>query len=415
MSSLCGCCSSEAEAAPSSLAIKKDAGAGAGAGPAEEQMSRAGAASAGRRSSKAPQAAASGAVTGAGGANGAGNRDVMFQPLRLGASGAVKLSHRVVLAPLTRCRASEPELAPRDMHVTYYSQRASPGGLLITEATAISPEGLGYKSVPGIWTAHQVGEWRKVTAAVHAKGGLISMQLWHVGRVSHPAFGEHPLVKDSGLPLPSVSSSAVALEGLTSVFGSAERVPNAVPRALRTDEMPRLVADYRRAARNAMSAGFDIVEVHAAHGYLLEQFLMAPNQRTDQYGGSIENRCRLLLEVVAGVVAEVGDAGRVAVRLSPPNTDAGEPREAGDFEDPDALYAHAIKALDAFGLAYLLLTEPRWFGGDDGGKGWDMPFFLPKKFRSLYKGPMFGSGGFTPINARQALDAGLYDGVAFGR
>jgi N-ethylmaleimide reductase len=236
----------------------------------------------------------------------------MFAPLTLG-SGRFTLKHRVVLAPLTRHRASEPELAPRQMSVDYYRQRASAGGLLISEAVAISPEGYGYPHIPGIWTEHQVNEWKKVTAAVHEKECFISCQLWHVGRVAHPDYGKHPLLAASGRPLPSVSSSAVAIEGSTRVTGNDERVPHAVPRELPADEIPRLVEDYKAAARNAMEAGFDLVEIHGAHGYLIDQFLCdGVNQRTDNYGGSIENRCRLLFQVVEAVVSVVG-ASRTGV------------------------------------------------------------------------------------------------------
>jgi N-ethylmaleimide reductase len=337
-------------------------------------------------------------------------KNTMFTPLTLG-SGRFTLQHRVVMAPLTRHRATEPELAPRQMNVDYYRQRASAGGLLISEAVAISPEGYGYPHVPGIWTDHQVNEWKNVTAAVHEKDCLISCQLWHVGRVAHPAYGNHPLLAASGRPLPSVSSSAVPIKGMTKPYGHDERVPHATPRELPAEEIPRLLEDYKAAARNAMEAGFDLVEIHGAHGYLIDQFLCdGVNKRTDKYGGSIENRCRLLFEVVEAVVSVVG-ASRTALRLSPTN-----PAEQGDGDDsdPDALFSFAIAGLDKYNLAYLLLTEPRWFGGDID-KGWAMPFFHPQKFRSLYKSPMIGSGGFTPTNAHQALDNSLYDAVAFGR
>ena len=354
----------------------------------------------------------------------------LFEPLRTGEdhAGPIALSHRIVLAPLTRNRAAEPSLAPHASHVEYYAQRASPGGLLITEAVAISPEGVGYTSIPGIWTEEQVEGWRRVTHGVHAAGGKIVVQLWHVGRISQPSFGRHPLLRRSGLPLPSVSASAsrmvhprsgAPLQAVT--YAGSEEC--ATPRALTLQELPRLVEDYRRAARNALRAGFDGVELHAAHGYLLDQFLQdGVNVRTDAYGGSVGNRCRLLFEVV-GALREVVGAGRLGVRLSPTTLDPATGRQnqlyyAATCSDPDATYAHAVAGLNGRGLAYLLLTEPRWTGRDDGDFATDKGFGKPlsnAKYRDIYRGTLMAAGGFTPASAAEAVAAGTYDLVAFGR
>lgn len=234
----------------------------------------------------------------------------LFQPLQ--GNGALSLSHRIVLAPLTRNRGTEPNLCPHQAHVDYYSQRASKGGLLVTEAVSISPEAVGYLSVPGIWTQEQVRAWSRVTTAVHEKGGIIFMQLWHTGRISHPSFGYHPLLRNAENK-PSVSSAENAITHpktgkklSTETYKGKEEC--AVPRKLEVEEMHRVCEDYAKAAKNAIAAGFDGVEIHAAHGYLLDQFLQnGVNTRTDEYGGSVENRCRLLTEV--GVVFD--DCGRI--------------------------------------------------------------------------------------------------------
>ncbi|MCC2677153.1 MAG: alkene reductase, partial [Ramlibacter sp.] len=234
--------------------------------------------------------------------------DTLFTPL---AVGPLTLPNRVVMAPLTRMRATPPGDVPNDLMRTYYVQRAS-AGLLISEATQISPQGKGYMDTPGIYSDAQVEGWRRITDAVHAAGGRICMQLWHVGRVSHPS-----LQPDGGLP---VSASALPYENRTTVKGPDGRPQRAdcpTPRALASEEIPGVIADYRHAAANARKAGFDMVEVHAAHGYLLQQFQSAAsNQRDDAYGGSLENRARLTLEALDAVIAEWG-ATHVGVRISP--------------------------------------------------------------------------------------------------
>jgi len=352
----------------------------------------------------------------------------LFEPLPLG-GGAITLKHRVVLAPLTRQRASEPGMAPRGLCVEYYRQRASEGGLLISEAVNISAESCGYHSAPGIWTEEQVAAWRAVTDAVHAKGGYIFCQLWHTGRISHPSWAAHPLLaaaRAEGTPMPSVSASAIAAPGKTlNAYPAGQIVPNAVPRALETDEIPRLVADYRHAARCAMRAGFDGVEVHAAHGYLLDQFLCSgTNRRTDAYGGSHENRCRLLMEVLSVVVEEAG-AGRVAVRLSPTQPGAANFFGAEDENIMDAnglhvTYGYIVKRLNDLPLAYVLFTEPRWHGGKydndvEKDPGHNMPLTNSLAYRGACRGVLMAAGGFTPASAQAAVGDGFCDLVAFGR
>mmetsp|Transcript_74990 Transcript_74990/g.219665 ORF Transcript_74990/g.219665 Transcript_74990/m.219665 type:complete len:424 (+) Transcript_74990:123-1394(+) len=351
----------------------------------------------------------------------------LFEPLTLG-GGAVNLKHRVVLAPLTRDRASEPGMAPRAMNVEYYKQRASDGGLLISEAANISMESCGYHHAPGIWSEEQVSGWKLVTDAVHAKGGIMFCQLWHTGRVSHPSWKDHPLLAaaPAGTPLPSVSASALAMKGKTrNIYPEGTVGPNATPRALETAEIPRLVEDYRHAASCAIRAGFDGVELHAAHGYLIDQFLRTgTNQREDQYGGSPENRCRLLLEVV-GALVEVAGPGRVSLRLSPT-----QPGSAGFFGADDdnmmdadgvhVTYGYAIRQLNNVPLAYLLLTEPRWSGGKydndvEKDPGFNMPITNSHTYRKVYRGVLMAAGGFTPASAEETVQAGICDLIAFGR
>ncbi|MEI8299768.1 MAG: alkene reductase [Pseudomonadota bacterium] len=341
--------------------------------------------------------------------------------------------HRVVLAPMTRTRADGATLAPTEPMALYYAQRASRGGLLITEATHISPEATPtwtiYQSVreagghvPGIWTEKQVERWQAVCDAVHDKGAFISCQLLHAGRVAQPGIGDHPLVLGSNAPLPPVSSSAVAIQSDLDAGDYNWDQPSVEPRALQTDEIGRLIDDYRVAARNATRAGFDYVELHAAHGYLIEQFLCDRiNRRTDRYGGSIENRCRLLFEVVAALVDEVG-AGRVGVRLSPTAIDPRTGRYYQTYfgattSDPESLYDFAVTGLNAFPLAYLMLTEPR-VGALSVAIEADRSNCQPLRnlrFRSLFQGCLIGAGGFTPLTATTAIADGHYDLIAFGR
>ncbi len=347
--------------------------------------------------------------------------------------GAFNLEHRVVLAPMTRTRALSETLAPSEMNARYYAQRASPGGLLITEATHISPEATPvwtiYSAVrekgghvPGIWTKEQALGWKRVTREVHRKGAKISCQLLHTGRIAQPGIGDHPIVKGKDFPLPPVSSSAVPLVAKTEKGDYNWDQPAATPKALSKDEIARVCRDYQHAANNALRAGFDYVELHAAHGYLIDQFLCdGVNQRTDEYGGSIENRCRILFEVVAALVETVGE-GRVGVRLSPTALDPETGAQSQTYfdatcSDPERTYSHAIKGLNRFPLAYLLLTEPR-VGGLSSMPEDDKAYTHPLSnamFRELFQGVLIGAGGFTPINAEKAVADGFYDMIAFGR
>ncbi len=354
----------------------------------------------------------------------------LFTPLKLGQH---LLDHRVVLAPMTRTRADEARLAPGLLTAEYYGQRASAGGLLITEATHISPEATpvwtiyaavrdGGGHVPGIWTEDQIQGWRMTTDAVHAKSGLISCQLLHTGRIAQPGIGAHPIVAGTGAALPSVSASATPLQPGQDAGDYNWDQPAVTPRALSLTEIARVIGDYRKAARNADRAGFDFVELHAAHGYLVEQFLCdGINTRTDHYGGTLENRCRFLFDVVAALVDELGP-GRVGVRLSPTaiNPETGKLYQMyfGAFSsDADQLYAAAVAGLNIYPLAYLMLTEPR-VGGLSVDPAADTSNRQPlrnTRFRALYHGTLIGAGGFTPKTAATALAEGRYDLIAFGR
>jgi N-ethylmaleimide reductase len=322
----------------------------------------------------------------------------LFSPLKV---GPYQLAHRIAMAPLTRMRATRPGNAPNAMNAEYYGQRASKGGLIIAEASPVAPTGHYGPGVPGIYTDEQVAGWKLVTAAVHAKGGITFLQLWHVGRISHST-----LQPNGGLP---IAPSAIAPEGktLTSTFTPA---PFETPRAIETSEIPALVEAYAQAARNAISAGFDGVEIHGANGYLLEQFLQSrSNHRTDAYGGSIENRARLMLEVTRAVVAAIG-AERTGIRLSP----YGRANDSGE-NDPMPLYTYVVNELNKFGLAYLHLIEPRASGaGQREVDHQDVPS-AAELFRPLWKGVLITAGNFKPDTAARTVAAGHADIVAFGR
>jgi N-ethylmaleimide reductase len=317
--------------------------------------------------------------------------------------GPYDLEHRVVMAPLTRMRADKASLAPRRLNVDYYAQRATPGGLIIAEASPVLPTGTGSPNVPGIYSEAQVAGWKQVTDAVHAKGGVIVLQLWHVGRVSHSSF-------QPGGVLP-VAPSAVPIGGDLKIMTADGKVAAyETPRALTTEEIPGIVAAYAQAARNAQAAGFDGVEIHGANGYLIEQFLQShSNRRTDRYGGSIENRVRFLLEVTRAVV-DVWGATRVGVRLSPYGiaNGSGEP-------EPMPLYTHAVEALNQLGLAYLHLIEPRSSGAGRADVNWQNVPSAMALFRPLWKGVLIAAGGFTGETADAAIAAGHADAIAFGR
>ena len=322
----------------------------------------------------------------------------LFSPLRV---GALQLKHRVVMAPLTRMRSTQPGDVPSELMATYYGQRASDGGLIITEATQISLIGKGYPGAPGIHSLEQVEGWKKVVEAVHTRGGFIFLQLWHVGRISHSSL--HP---EEGLP---VAPSAIAPAG-TTFSADFQRVPFETPRALETAELPGVVAQYRAAAENARSAGFDGVEIHSANGYLLDQFLQdRTNKRTDEYGGPIENRARLLMEVADAVIGVWGK-DRVGVRLAP----YGKFNDMGD-SDPSSLFEYVLRSLSQKGVAYAHVVEPRAVNPGAGGPIVHEAPRTAEIFRDAFPGVLISAGGYTPEDAEATVAQGLADAVAFGR
>ncbi len=307
--------------------------------------------------------------------------------------GAFDLDNRMVMAPLTRNRAG-PGLVPSRFAADYYSQRAS-AGLIIAEATQVSPQAQGYSDTPGCYSDAQVAGWREVTDAVHAEGGTIIVQLWHTGRVSHTSFQ-----KDGQAP---VGPSAIRANTKTFIAGTGF-VDVSTPRALDLAEIPGIVGDFRYAAGRALGAGFDGVEVHGAHGYLLDSFLRdGSNHRTDRYGGTIENRARLLLEVTQAVATEIG-ADRVGVRLSPvsPANDAHD-------SDPQPLFNHVVEGLNHFGLAYVHVVE-----GATGGARDFAPFDYAA-LRNRFDGAWMANNGYDRRMAVHAISSGLADLVSFGR
>jgi N-ethylmaleimide reductase len=326
----------------------------------------------------------------------------LYDPLT---AGDLQLASRVVMAPLTRNRS--PKAVPLPVTATYYAQRAS-AGLIITEATAISHQGQGYADVPGLYGADQLAGWKRVTEAVHKAGGRIVVQLWHVGRISHTS-----LQPGGGAP---VAPSAITAQAKTYIIqpdGTGTFVPTSEPRALRTDELPGIVEDYRKAARAAIDAGFDGVELHAANGYLIDQFLRSgSNHRTDAYGGSIENRARLLGEVLDAIVDEIG-GGRTGIRISPvtPAGDASDPQ-------PQPLFDHVVRKLAGYGLAYVHIIEGATGGPRDYQQG-DRPFdyaALKAAYREAGgKGAWMANNGYDRALAEQAVASGDVDLVAFGK
>jgi N-ethylmaleimide reductase len=313
----------------------------------------------------------------------------LFTPIQLGPN---TLPNRIVMAPMTRSRAGEGNV-PSDLAVTYYEQRAS-AGLIISEGTQVSQQGQGYIGTPGIYSDGQVAGWRKVTAAVHAKGGRIFAQLWHVGRISHPSFQ-----LGGGLP---VAPSAVGAEGQT--FTATGPQAFGTPRALELDEIPGVVEQFAHGARQALAAGFDGVEIHGANGYLIDQFLRdGANHRTDAYGGPVENRARFLLEVTAAVV-KVWGADRVGVRLSP----LGAFNTMSD-SNPEATFGYAAAALDRFGLAYL---HAAMLPGVLDATSPDHA--MARLLREKFHGPLIINGGFGRDTGNAVLAADLADLVSFG-
>ncbi|OMO85680.1 hypothetical protein CCACVL1_10055 [Corchorus capsularis] len=311
--------------------------------------------------------------------------------------GNFNLSHRVVLAPLTRQRSYNN--VPQLHAILYYSQRTSRGGFLITEATGVSDTAQGFKDTPGIWTKEQVEAWKPIVDAVHAKGGIIFCQIWHVGRVSNKDLqpnGQAPISSTDKALTPQIRS------------GGVEVAQFSPPRRLRTDEIPQIVNDFRVAARNAMEAGFDGVEIHGAHGYLIDQFLKdQANDRTDQYGGSLENRCRFALEIVEAVVNEIG-ADKVGIRLSP----YADFMESGD-SNPKALGLYMVEALNKYGILYCHMVEPRMKQGQEVGECPESHSLLP--MRKAFKGTFMAAGGYTRDDGNKAVAENNADLVVYGR
>lgn len=319
---------------------------------------------------------------------------LLFTPTTV---GKTRLSNRIAMAPMTRSRAGAGDAATA-LNATYYAQRAS-AGLIISEASQISQQGQGYAWTPGIYSEAQISGWKTVVDAVHAQGGHMALQLWHVGRISHP------LLQPGGAD--PVAPSAIQATGQCFVIqpdGTPANVPTAMPRALEANELPGIVTDYATAARNAVKAGFDFVEVHAANGYLLNQFLSPnSNQRTDAYGGSLENRARFLLEVVDAVVTAIG-ADKVGVRLSP----QGVFNDIDDSESTEmALYL--AKAFSQRNIAFLHIAEPDWAGGAPLTPAFRL------QLREAFVGTLMTCGGYNATSAEALLGANLVDMVAFGR
>ncbi|WP_152208129.1 alkene reductase [Marinobacter changyiensis] len=322
-------------------------------------------------------------------------QDVLFETFKL---GNLALPNRVLMSPLTRSRSSQPGDVPNDMNVEYYQQRAG-AGLIISEATQVSPQGKGYAFTPGIHSDEQIAGWKKVTDAVHDAGGRIHMQLWHVGRISHP-----DLQPDGRKP---VAPSAIAPEGAkTFVSADSGMVDIPEPRALETDEIPGIVEQFRIGAQNAKAAGFDGVEVHAANGYLLDQFLKSgSNQRTDEYGGSAENRAQLTLMVTQAVV-DVWGKENVGIRVSP----------TGSFnamydEDPLETFGVLARHLNDLGIAYIEVVEDSFQGNHANGR----PESVIDAIQANFNGSYIANGAYTAEEARRRISAGRCDLVTFGR
>lgn len=306
---------------------------------------------------------------------------MLFSPLKI---GDIEIKNRIVMAPLTRCRAKN--RVPNSLMAQYYSQRAS-AGLILTEATSISPQGVGYPDTPGIWSDEQVAGWKLTTTAVHTHGSKIFLQLWHVGRISDPFY------LDGQLP---VAPSAIAPKGQVSLLRPSRDY--VTPRALDITELPKLIEDYKIAAANAKAAGFDGVEVHAANGYLIDQFLQdSSNKRDDKYGGSIENRCRFLLEIVDAVTSVFG-AGRVGVHLAP----RGDAHDMGD-SNPQSLFLHIAQELGKRKIAFICTREH--LGPDS----------ISAKLKDAFGGALISNEQFDRQKAIEVLEAGEADAVAFGR
>ena len=322
--------------------------------------------------------------------------EIMFTPVNL---GSIQLKNRLVMAPLTRMRALSGDI-PNPLAKTYYAQRAS-AGLIITEATQISSLGKGYPGTPGIYSPEQTAAWKEIVEAVHAKGGSIVAQLWHVGRISHSSL--HP---EQG---PPEAPSAITPTGQT--YGADWKLHDyETPKAMSLDDIARLLKEYELAAQNAKAAGFDGIEIHSANGYLLDQFLQdKTNHRSDQYGGSVENRLRLLAEVIE-TVSKVFDSDRVGVRLSP----YGSFNDIGD-SDPIGLFTAVIQKLNTYHLAYVHMIEPRSTNAGGGDQVNEEAPITSELFRAMYEGKFITAGGYDQALGEKVLEEDLADAVAYGR
>jgi len=327
--------------------------------------------------------------------------DLLFQPYKL---GPFNLPHRAAMAPLTRSRAQQPGNVPGPLAACYYAQRAS-AALIVSEATQVSMQGQGYAWTPGIHSREQVEGWRRVTEAVHEAGGLIFNQLWHVGRISHPA-----LQPDQMLP---VAPSAITPQGqafIENERGEGQLVPFVRPRALQTEEMPYIVGQYQRAAKNAQTANFDGVEIHGANGYLIDQFINSKtNQRTDLYGGPVENRARLLFEI-AEALSPIWGPDRVGVRLSP----LGAFNDVGD-DDPETTFGYIAEKLSDYKFAYLHIVNPALPAMQAGQEPDARALRMVDLIRKKYRGTLMIAGGFDRDSAEDWLKKGRADLIAFGR
>lgn len=324
------------------------------------------------------------------------SQEKLFSPLQV---GAVDVPNRVFMAPLTRLRSIEPGDIPTPLMCEYYRQRAG-AGLIITEATQVSAQAKGYAGAPGLHSNEQIAAWKKITTAVHQENGHISVQLWHTGRISH-----HSLQPGGEAPVAPSAIIAGTRTSLRDENGQAMRADTSMPRALALSEIPGIVDDFRQAVGNARDAGFDLIELHSAHGYLLHQFLSpTSNQRTDEYGGSVENRARLVLEVVDAVSKE-WSADRIGIRVSP--IGSFQNLDNGPAEEADALYL--IEELNKRGIAYLHMSEPDWAGGEPYSDS------FRQKVRERFSGAIIGAGAYTFEKAETLIEKGLIDAVAFGR
>ena len=329
--------------------------------------------------------------------------NVLSTPVTLGGH---TLKNRVVLPPLTRQRSAQPGNIATDLMAEYYRQRAT-AGFMVSEGTQIEPRGQGYAWTPGIYSAAQIEGWRKVTDAVHAEGGVIFAQLWHVGRVSH-----HDLQPDGAAPVaPSAIQPQQVKAFIETAPGAGELVQPPVPRALSTQEVKDLVGLYAQAARNAIAAGFDGVEIHSANGYLVNQFISAhANQREDEYGGSLHNRLGFLREIVEAVSAAIGPQ-RLGVRFSPlfSGTDQDRVYIGLVEEDPHHTYIEAVKVLEAAGIAYLSIAEADWDNAPE------LPDTFRRAVRESFSGRIIYAGRYTAERGEKLVQAGLADLIAFGR